>query len=88
MGEVDKRGQWRPVASQSESQYYPHQESLYYPRSRKPAPSHPAPNSVGVVLLVLMILAILVALVVVGPGLIGEARKLVYCLNHAQEAAC
>lgn len=76
------------MAGQRESLYYPRQESLHYPRTRRPPPAHPAPNNVGVVLLVVMMLAIVVALGVVGPRLVGEVRQMVYCLDHAQEAAC
>jgi hypothetical protein len=76
------------MADQRESLYYTRQESLYYPRARTSPTAHPAPNNVGVVLLVVMVLAIVVAVAVVGPGLIGEVRQMVYCLEHAQEAAC
>ena len=64
------------------------QESLYYPRARTTAPAHPAPNNAGVVLVAMMLLAIVVAVALVGPELVGELRHIVYCMDHAQEAAC
>ena len=61
---------------------------MYYPRARTAQSSHPAPNNVGVVLLVMILLAIVAALALVGPGLISEARQMMYCLDRAQEAVC
>ncbi len=71
----------------SESLYYLRQEALY-PRSRRPPPGHPAPNNVGVVLVLMTLVAIIVAVVLVGPGLVEHVRHIAYCMNHAQEAAC
>ena len=65
-----------------------HQDSPYYPRARVPQSRHAAPNNVGVVLLVMVLLAIIATLALVGPGLIGEVREMMYCLDRAQEAVC
>lgn len=64
------------------------QESLYYARAQRPTSAHPAPNNAGVVLVVMMLLAIAAAVVFVAPGVVGEMRQIVYCMNHAQEAVC
>jgi hypothetical protein len=69
----------------NESLYYTSQESLY-PRARRPPPQ--APNNVGLVLVGMMLVAIVVTLALVGPELLGQVRHIVYCMNHAQEAAC
>ncbi len=71
----------------NESLYYTSQESTH-PHTRRPPPAHPAPNNVGVVLLLIMLLAIVVALALVGPGLVGQVRHVVYCMQHAQESVC
>lgn len=64
------------------------QDSLYYGRARTPPASHPAPGNVGLVLLLIVLLAIVATLALVGPELVAEARRIVHCLDKAQEAAC
>lgn len=64
------------------------QDSVYYPRARTPQSAAPAPNNIGVVLLVMVLLAIVGAALLVGPNLIAEARHIVYCIGKAHEAAC
>ncbi len=70
----------------NESLYYTNESP--YPRTRRPPPAHPAPNNVGVVLLLVMLLAIVIALALVGPGLVSQVRHMVYCMQHAQESVC
>lgn len=63
------------------------QPSLYT-RARTPPSPHPAPGNAGLVLLVMVLLAIVAAVAFVGPDVVRELRQVVYCMNHAQEAAC
>ena len=63
------------------------QRSLYT-RARTPPSAHPAPNNVGVVLLVLMVLAIIAALALVGPDVVSEVRRMVDCMNTPEQAIC
>ena len=59
-----------------------------YLRARTPGRSHPAPNNARLILTVMMLLAIVAAVAFVAPDLIGEVRRMAYCMNHGQEAAC
>jgi hypothetical protein len=63
------------------------QPSLYT-RARTPPPAHPAPNNVGVILLLIMVGAIAVALALVGPEVVGELRQMAHCMDRQQESAC
>jgi hypothetical protein len=63
------------------------QPSLYT-RARTPQAKHPAPNNVGVVLLVMMMLAIISAVALVAADVVGETRRMVDCMNTPEQAIC
>ena len=59
-----------------------------YMRARTPPSAHPAPNNLGLVLLLMTLVAIVVAVALVGPGVVGEVRRMADCMETPEQAVC